>query len=190
VAAGIQYIRLAVVFGIGVWLPTFLVSDHGYSLQVAGAVMAVSALVTAPSNFLGGYVSDRLRRPTLVIGGSLTMLAITTFLLPRVHGIVPLLAVIAVNAVFVQFYFGPLFAVPVEMFGLRGAGLMSGFGNFFANLGGFTFVYTLGAIKDSTGSFTVGFDLLAGGCAVGVLLTLVLGRLRRVALRAPAAEPA
>lgn len=176
--AGIQYIRLAVVFGIGVWLPTFIVSDHGYSLQVAGAVVAFSAAITAPANFLGGYVSDRLARPLLVIGGSLAMLTVTTFLLPRVHGIVPLLAIVGVNAIFVQFYFGPLFAVPVEMFGARSAGLVSGFGNFFANLGGFTFVYTLGAVRDATGSFTVGFDALAAACAVGVVLSGVLAALR------------
>jgi MFS transporter, ACS family, D-galactonate transporter len=177
--AGIQYIRLAIVFGLGVWLPTFIVSDRGYSLQVAGAVVALSAAVTAPSNFLGGYLSDRLRRPLVIIGGSLGAMALTIFLLPRVHGIVPLIAVIAVTAIFVQLYFGPLFAVPVEMYGLRTAGLISGFGNFFANLGGFTFVYTLGAIKDATGSFEAGFDALAGACLVGVALSVLLARLRR-----------
>jgi nitrate/nitrite transporter NarK len=65
------------------------------------------------------------------------------------------------------------------MFGTRTAGLVSGFGNFFANLGGFTFVYALGDVKDATGSFTAGFDALAAACAAGVVLSAVLAAVRR-----------
>jgi len=180
VIGAIQYIRLAVVLGLGAWLPTFIVEDKGFSLQVAGLVVALGAVVTAPSNFLGGYVSDRLRRPLFVIGGSLFMLAVTTVLLPHVDGIVPLLVVIALNSVFLQFYFGPLFAVPIEMLGPRTAGLTSGFSNFFANLGGFTFVYALGAIKDATGSFTAGFYALVAMCVLGLVCTLALSRMKRI----------
>jgi nitrate/nitrite transporter NarK len=176
--AVIQYVRLAVVYGVNVWLPTFIVDERGYSLQTAGAIVAMSAALTAPSNFIGGYVSDRVNRPLAVMGGSLVVLAATTLLLPRVHSIGLLLAVIALNAVTMQLYFGPLFAVPVEMFGARSAGLVSGFGNFFANLGGFTFVYALGAIKDATGSFQSGFSALSGACLVSLAATAWLRSLR------------
>lgn len=180
----IQYVRLAVVYGVNVWLPTFIVDERGYSLQTAGAIVAMSAALTAPSNFVGGYLSDRLGRPLAVIGGALVVLAATTLLLPRVHGLGPLLAVIAVNAVVMQLYFGPLFAVPVQMFGARSAGLVSGFGNFFANLGGFTFVYVLGAVKDATGSFDAGFAALSVACLVSLGATLWLARLRSLRGRA------
>jgi nitrate/nitrite transporter NarK len=172
-------VRLAVVFGVAVWLPTYLVDDRGHTLAFAGAAIAMSAAITAPANIFGGWLSDRIQRPVLIIGGSLIVLAVTTFLLPRVSGTVPLLAVIAVNAVFVQLYFGPLFALPVEMFGPRRAGLVSGIGNLFANLGAFTFVYVLGSIKDATGSFTTGFDLLAGAAVLGALLSVALAWLRQ-----------
>ena len=66
--AGIQYVRLAVAIGLQFWLPTFVVVEKGYSLQVAGLVVAVGAAMSAPSNFLGGYISDRLRNPLLIIG--------------------------------------------------------------------------------------------------------------------------
>lgn len=177
VLGAIQYVRLAVAFGLAVWLPTFLVEDRGRSLQVAGILVAVGSALTAPSNFLGGYVSDRLGNPLLVIGGSLSVLAVTTFLLVHVHQIVLLVLVIAVNAIFVQLYFGPLFAVPIELLGPQTAGLASGFGNFFANMGGFTFAYTLGAVKDATGSFAGGFYALAGMCVAGVACTVLLARL-------------
>lgn len=172
----IQYVRLAVANGLQFWLPTFIVVEKGYSLQVSGLVVALGAVVTAPANFFGGYLSDRLRNPLLVIGVSLAMLAITTFTLVYANSLIFLLAVITVNGIFVQLYFGPLFNVPIQRFGTEAAGLMNGFGNFFANLGGFTFAYTLGALKDATGSFNVGLYALAGFCLCGLACTLALSR--------------
>jgi hypothetical protein len=74
--------------------------------------------------------------------------------------------------------------MPVHLLGARTAGLTSGIGNFFANLGGFTFIYALGSIRDSTGSFALGLYLLAGASGAGALCTLGLSRIRL----APAAE--
>ena len=176
--AGIQYVRLVVAIGLQFWLPTFVVVEKGYSLQVAGLVVALGAAVSAPSNFLGGYLSDRLRNPLLIIGVALAMLALTTVLLVRVESLWLLLAVSALNGVFVQLYFGPLFNVPIEMFGPEMAGLTSGFGNFFANLGGFSMAYALGAVKDATGSFDIGLYVIAGLCLVALFCTLLLARMK------------
>jgi predicted MFS family arabinose efflux permease len=174
---GIQYIRLAVVTGLAFWLPTLIV-EKGYSLQVAGLLLALSAALTASSNFLGGYISDRLRRPLLVIGVSLVVLAITTFLIVQVNALWLLVPVIAINGFFVQFYFGPLFAVPIQALGPKTAGLASGYGNFLANIGGFTFAYALGAVRDSTGSFADAIYVMSGLCVIGVAFTLILSRMK------------
>src|SRR5260221_4377616 len=56
--------------------------------------------LTGPSNALGGYVSDRLRNPPLVIGASLGVLACTSALLVVVDSIPLLVLVVALNAVF------------------------------------------------------------------------------------------
>lgn len=183
----IQYIRLAVVTGLAFWLPTIII-DKGYSLQVAGALVALSAALTVPSNFLGGYLSDRVGRPLVVIGASLAVLSCTTLLLAGVSQIVPLAVVIALNGFFVQFYFGPLFAVPIQVLGSRTAGLASGFGNFLANLGGFTFAYALGAVRDATGSFAYAMYALSALCAVAVLLTFGVWRAQRSLTRLQAAS--
>jgi MFS transporter, ACS family, D-galactonate transporter len=174
----IQYVRLAAAVGLQFWLPTFVVVEKGYSLQVAGLVVALGAALTAPSNFLGGYLSDRLRNPLLIIGTALAMLALTTILLVRVENLVLLLLVCALNGVFVQVYFGPLFNVPIEILGPEFAGLASGYGNFFANLGALTFTYTLGALKDATGSFDVGLYGIAGLCVFALVCTLLLARMK------------
>lgn len=141
-------------------------------------MIALSAALTAPSNFLGGYVSDRLGRPVLVIGVSLAVLAVTTFLIVQVNALVLLVPVVAINGFFVQFYFGPLFAVPIQALGSKTAGLASGYGNFLANMGGFTFSYAMGAVRDATGSFADVMYVMSALCVVGVALALVLSRTR------------
>ena len=186
VASALQIIRMGPVVGISFWLPSFLVADRGLTLQTAGLVTAMGAALSAPSNAIGGYVSDRLNNPPLVIGGALAILATTAFLLVQIQSLPLLLLVIAVNSIFAQFYFGPLFLVPVEVLGQRTAGIVTGFCNLFANLGSVAFAYSLGVIKDRTGSFAWGFGAICISCIIGIALSVVLARMRRHALAAKA----
>ncbi len=182
VCNALQFVRYAVVMGFNVWLPSFLVADRGFSVASAGLVMALSAALSAPSNTLGAYVSDRLRNPPLVIGGALAMLTGSALLLPFAESLTPLLVVVAVYSVFQGFYFGPLFLVPMEVLGSRVAGTATGFSNLFANAGAFCAVYLLGVVKDLSGSFAWGFIGIGIACLAGVALAGVLGRMRVHAL--------
>ncbi len=188
VCAAIQFIRFGVATSFTFWLPSLLVADRGLSLQAAGFITAMGFGLTALSNAFGGYVSDRLRSPPLVIGGSLAVLACTSALLVSVNSIPALVLVVAVHATFLQFYFGSLFYVPVEVLGQRVAGMSIGFGNMFANLGALSFAYALGVVKDTAGAFTLGFLATSGFCVVGVLLAAALARMRTRALAAHASS--
>ena len=184
--SALQIIRMGPVVGISFWMPSFLVADRGLTLTTAGLVTAMGAALSAPSNALGGYVSDRLNNPPLVIGGALAILATTAFLLVQVQSLPLLLVVIAVNSIFAQFYFGPLFLVPVEVLGQRTAGIVTGFCNLFANIGSVAFAYALGVIKDRTGSFAWGFGVICISCLIGIGLSFVLAGMRRRGLEAKA----
>jgi sugar phosphate permease len=173
----IQFVRLAAVQGVAMWLPTFVVVQKGYSIQTAGLLVAMAAALTAPSNILGGYVADRTGRPLAVVGVALSVVAASLVGFVLVDSLWLLVVMIAVNAVVIQVYFGPLFAIPIQYLGRSVAGAISGFGNFCANLGGFTAVWALGRVKDATGSFTVGFLMIAGVCVVGLGAVVVLRRL-------------
>jgi len=190
VCSAIQFIRFSVVTAFSFWLPSLLVADRGFSLPAAGLVAAMSAAFTAPSNTLGGYVSDRLRNPPLVVGGSLAVLACTSTLLVVVESVPALLLVIAVASVFLQFYFGPLFLVPMEVLGQRTAGMTTGLSNFFANLGGLLTAYALGMVRDQAGSFTWGFVGISALCLIGVVLSVILARMRNRAMAVPPHEMA
>ncbi len=187
VCGGIQFIRFAVVQSISYWLPSLLINEKGLSLQSAGFIIAIQVILMSPSNIIGGYFSDRLKNPIGVIAVSLSVLGITTGLLISAHNLILVVALIFVNAIFLQMYFGPLFSVPVEILGVRKAGISSGFSNFFANIGGFSATYLLGALKDATGAFKPGFFAICGACFVGLGLTFTLGRMRRKAI-GPAAS--
>jgi len=107
---------------------------------------------------------------------SLGAMTVLLAILGELSSIPVMLAVIALLAVFIQLYFGPLFAVPARIFGQGVAGLSSGFGNFCANLGGFASALLLGVLRDATGSFTVGFLALAGMALVGFAAVVALWR--------------
>lgn len=187
----IQFVRLAVVQSVAFWLPSYVVSDKGFSLATAGLVVLVGAAVTAPANFLGGYFSDRFNRPLLVIGLSMGVLATTLSALSMVTSLWAVLAVIAINSIFIQVYFGPLFSIAIQHLGDANAGIVSGFGNFCANLGGFALVYLLGRVKDATGQFQAGLLTLALLCVFGLVATVGLGIYsRRRGQLSPARPPA
>jgi nitrate/nitrite transporter NarK len=181
VCGGIQYIRFGVVQGITYWLSSFLMNERGLSLQLTGFIIAIQVILMSPSNIVGGYISDRLKNPILVIGVSLSVLGITTGLLITANSMILLVALIFINAIFLQMYFGPLFSVPVEILGVRRAGISIGFSNLFANIGGFSAIYLLGALKDATGAFKPGFLAVSGACFLGLALTFILARMRRQA---------
>jgi MFS transporter, ACS family, D-galactonate transporter len=175
----LQYIRLGIIQGISFWLPSLLIDEKGFALGAAGLILALRSMLIAPSTMTGGYLSDKFRQPTAIMAVSLTVLAITTGALVALPAGALLIALIMVNAVFVQFYFGPTFALPIERYGTRMMGTLSGFGNLFANLGSFSFTYLLGTLKDRTGHFDSGFYTLTGTCVIGLGLTLMLERLRQ-----------
>jgi predicted MFS family arabinose efflux permease len=175
----IQFIRLGLIQGISFWLPSLLIDEKGFALGAAGFLLALRNIVIPPSTMAGGYLSDRFRQPTAIMAVSLIILAITTTaLIPLGPGRL-LTAVILINAAFVQFYFGPTFALPVERYGVRMIGTLSGFGNLFANLGAFSFTYFIGALKDQTGYFRSGFFALSATCVLGLALTAILEKSRR-----------
>ncbi len=178
VSAFTQYVRLGVMMGIIFWMPSLLVNEKGLSLQLAGYIIAAQAILMAPGNIIGGYISDRLKNPILVISISFIALGITAFLFISADNLILVIGLVLLNAIFLQMSFGPLFSVPVEVLGVQKAGIASGFGNLFANLGGFSVTLLLGALKDASGAFKPGFLLISGACLAGLVLALILGRIR------------
>jgi len=99
-------------------------------------------------------------------------------LLASVTSIATIVVVVAIQAVVIQAYAGSLFEVPLLHFGERAAGVLNGFGNFWANVGGLATTYLLGVVKDSTGSFALGWLALGGFCAVALVAAVLIPKPR------------
>lgn len=180
-----QFTRLAVVLGVGTWLPTYLIEEHGQPLALAGAVLAFTAVMTAPANLLGGWSADRWGRSYVVIGSAFAILAGALVLIAG-GGLLGIGIGVILFACFQQFHFAPMFAAPIGLIGASSAGTVSGIGNLFANIGGFVAVLMLGAVKDASGSLAIGFLGLAVLCGFAVLATW---RLQVVASSVPEWQP-
>jgi len=178
----IQYARAVVLQGIAFWLPTFLIVDRGLSLQATGLIIALRALFIGPSSVAGGYISDKLKNPPVVIGFSFVILAITTTLLVVVDNMVLLVVLIGINSIFLNCYFGPQFALRLLVLVSHTKGTTTGVSNFFANLGAFSFVYLLGALRDASGSFESGFYAITGVAVIGLVFTILVARARHNAM--------
>ncbi len=185
VFGAIQFVRYGTFQGIMLWLPSLLIdkaslfgNDSSIALKVIGYLMAVRAIVTAPSNIIGGFVSDKIQNPIFVMRLSLVIMAVTTALLLHVNNLTLLIAVIAVNALFAHFYSGPLYSMAVDVYGRHIIGLVTGISNLFANLGSVSIVYLLGWLKDVTGSFSPGFYTMSFACIIGLIFTVLLEHMR------------
>lgn len=176
---GLQFIRFGIVQGMLFWLPTLLLGEKQFPLQLAGIVIAFQSVVTAAFNILIAYLSDRFSKPTLVIGVSMVMLLITTGLLVPLNSAGLIIAVIFINAIFLQAYFGPLFTLAVEILGAEKTGISNGVSNMFAIFGGLFSAYLMGFLRDVTGSFQWGFYSICVLSFIGLILTLVMEAARR-----------
>ena len=125
------------------------------------------------------YLSDRFKRPLMVIGISMVMLLVTTGLLVPLNSAGLIIAVIFINAIFLQAYFGPLFTLAVEILGPDKTGVSNGVSNMFAIFGGLATTYLMGVLRDITGSFEFGIYSICILCAIGLILTLILETMRK-----------
>jgi len=164
----IQFVRLGVQHGLTVWLPTYLVLNKGFTLTHAGLLLGVATVLTAPANLVGGYLSDRSRRPMAIIIASLAILSTSLALTVVADRPAVLAPLVALSMVATQLYFGPLFALPLHLVEPGAAGTATGLANLWANLGGFCSVLALGLVRDATGSLDAGLLVLALLAALGL----------------------
>jgi nitrate/nitrite transporter NarK len=176
---GLQFVRVGTIQGITFWLPTYLINEKLFSIQLVGVILALQGLASAVAGILGGYLVGKFKKPTLVICVSMVMLGITTALMIPVTSTVLLFAVIVINSLFFQAYFGPLFNMAIEILGPEKTGLSNGASNMFAMLGGLATTYLMGILRDNTGSFEWGFYTICILCVMGLALSIAFASVRQ-----------
>ncbi|MHA1517883.1 MAG: MFS transporter [Alphaproteobacteria bacterium] len=176
-ALGLLYFLMVTgLYGIGFWMPQ-VIGTFGLDALEVGFLTAIPYLFAAIAMVLWGRHSDRTGERRWHIALPL-LLAAAAFAWSAYSG--PLLpTMIALTLATLGFYaaFGPFWSLPTAL--LTGTGAAAGIAlvNSMGNAAGFTGPYSVGVLKEATGSFSAAFLFLAGALALGGLMALCFSRI-------------
>jgi NNP family nitrate/nitrite transporter-like MFS transporter len=155
------------------YLPKLLTGVYDFSKTDAGTRAAGFALLAVLARPTGGWLSDRMD-PRRVLRISFTATIVLAALLAFTYKhIVPLTIECLTLAIAFGLGTGAVFKLVAEWFPSE-VGAVTGVVGAAGGLGGFFPPLVMGIVKSATGSYTIGFLLLAG---VGGIALIVLARL-------------
>ena len=161
----------AAVIAFITFAPEFLV-DSGFTPKaanfVAGLVM-LGALVVSP--VVGFFLTDIKRKAGFIVAGALLTGAIMTLFPLTSTRLVPLVIILGIAAAL-----GPpaVFALPADLVGPKSQGVAFGIMSTSLNIGILIGPTLVGVAFDQTGSYTMGFYLMAGFAFLAALSALPL----------------
>jgi NNP family nitrate/nitrite transporter-like MFS transporter len=156
---------------LGVYLPTLLKSHFGLSLDDAGMRTAGFVVLATLVRPLGGWLSDRIGGARL-LAGVFVLIACLALLL-----ISPDIIIFSIGALSIAALLGlgngAVFKLVPQYFPTE-VGVVTGLVGAIGGLGGFFPPIVLGVLKQSTGSYTLGFVLLAMFALAACLLDFLI----------------
>ena len=171
-ALGLLWFLIVIgLYGMGFWMPQ-VIQGFGLDPLSIGLITAIPYFFAAVCMVLWGRHSDRVgeRRwhialPLLLGAGAFAWSAFSEPLVPTM---------IAFTLATVGFYaaLGPFWSLPTAF--LAGTGAAAGLAlvNSIGNIAGFVGSYTVGLLKEATGSFSAALLFLAAALALGALMAL------------------
>ena len=161
--------------GVTSWVVTFLWEKHGVGLEWAGPLSALLALGAILGRLIGGPFS--IGRQRRVIVWSCLAAAVALALAPLAPTLAPALLALFAFGWFLSVPFGAVFSYASLVSQRTASGRELSLVNGIGNLGALAYPPLVGLALDFTGSFAVGFGLLAAiGLAVSLSLALWLPR--------------
>ena len=165
--------KTTVTYGITFFLP-LIVKSHGLSNVSTGLVTAAPYTLGAVGMLAVAYSSDRRHeRRWHIVGCSAAAAAalVVAASFPDLAYVIPAMAIAAIGM-----YGHTACFWPVPSTFLSGTAAAGGIAlvNSIGNLGGFVGPYVVGWIKDSTQSYAIGLDFLAGCALASGLIALVV----------------
>ena len=172
------------------WLPSYLVSERGFSMNAMAVLGSIPFWGMALSSIIGGWTSDRWIRAganpgkvrKLYAAGGLLLCAAA--ILPAAFVTSSTISVVLITAacMFLGLFTSNVWAITQTLAGPLAAGRWTGFQNAIGNLGGVVSPLLTGWVVSETGSFSLAFAaatvVLIGGTAVYLMS---LGKVQPVA---------
>ena len=156
------------------WLPTFYSEERGLSLSAAGVLTSILPFVGMFAVLVGGALPMRFSyRSILIFSGLLAILGgLGSFLISHPVGIYVSVVALGVGS---WLYVPTLLTLPMRLAGATPERVAVVWGSFmtFSGLGMFVSPILVGAIRDTSGSFLIGF-LICGAASWALLAAGVL----------------
>ena len=157
------------------YLPKLLTGVHDLTKSDAGARAAGFALLAVVGRPLGGWVSDRIGA-SRVLYACFSVVALTAFVLAAAYeDMVPLTIACLTMALALGLGMGAVFKLVPQWFPDK-VGAVTGVVSAAGGLGGFFPPLVMGAVESATGSFALGFGLMAAVALVCLVVLFSLGR--------------
>ena len=159
---------LLIVSAVMVHLVPHLTEGLGYSLTLAGGVVAFMTACHIGGQLLGGYFGDRLNK-RLICAGCLVAHTVGLLLIAYAANVVMVIAFVLLYGTAMGIR-GPLaVALRADYFGPKAFGTILGVSMSIAMIGMSTGPLVAAFTADAFGSYRIGFTILAVGAAVGAL---------------------
>ncbi len=169
----------SVTNALSLWQPQ-IIKTFNLTIMQVGLLNSLPFLIASVVMYLWASHSDRTGERTLHTAVPLALGTLGLIMTAVVTTLVPMIIVLCVIIVAASMIKGPFWALATEMLPPRISAVAIGQINALNNLGVFGATYAIGAIRDVTGSFTLAVVPLAVVLAIACLVSLSIGRSRRL----------
>lgn len=160
------------------YLPTLLTSVHGLDKPDAAARAAGFALVAVIGRPVGGWLADRVGPETVLRVSFLSTVLLASGLAAFYEEQTAMMALALPLAAVFGLGMGAVFKQVAQDFS-DAVGAVTGVVGAAGGLGGFFPPLVMAFVKETTGSYTIGFALLAVTAVAAVVVLHVMGRVQR-----------
>ena len=163
------------LYGMGLWMPQ-MIKGLGFSNLETGFLVALPYIVAMAAMVLAGLSSDRSGERVWHVAGGALLGALGLLGAALLSGPLAIILSFCVASAGIYAALAVFWTLPTAI--LRGMAAAGGLAllNSFANTGGFFGPYLMGWLKQTTGSYALGLDVLAGFEVLAALSVVLIGR--------------
>lgn len=171
------FMMVSIMYGILTWIPSYLVTEKGFSFVKMGFVAAMPFVGGFIGSIFGGWISDKIfgrrRKPTMIF----TALATIFMMVVMIH--VPQSTALVAGALFMVGLLlnigWPAFtAYPMGVADRKNYPIAISLVNSGGNLGGFVSPMAAGFLLDKTGQFSSVFTYFGICAVIGLVMLLII----------------
>ena len=161
-------------WGFNFWMPTVLKGLSGWSTQLIGGAIAIPMTAALIVQLIAGHTSSKTGDRVWHVAGTLFVGAIGLGLSPFAQDMGTALFLICLSAIGIYASMGVWWTIPTTFLTGPAAAASVALINSCGNMGGWVGPYMMGWVKTNTGSFDLGYFLMAAFMFLAGLTVLTL----------------